>query len=57
MHVELTEQQARAVAQAARMGLVHDRDHQRPVMGPGDTAAAHVAADILDEAVRKAVGR
>ena len=59
MKIELTEQQARAVAEVARVGLrVIDAGIGRgQQMTPGDKAAAHKAAEILDTAWQAAVGR
>lgn len=58
MQIELTEQQARTLAQAARVGLrAYDLgidEFQKP--GPGDVAAAFVACDKLEQAVRVALG-
>lgn len=58
MNIELTEQQARSVAAAARVGLkvvqtglVAGQD-----MNPGDTAAAYVGVDILDRAWQESTG-
>lgn len=62
MKIELTEQQARAVAEAARTGLTLARDlvktSQGPVsrMNPNDEAAAYVAVDKLDRAWQQSTG-
>lgn len=55
MHVELTEQQARCVAEAARVGLgISDAT---PLTSPGEVAAAYKAIEVLFEAVAEALGR
>lgn len=56
MQIELTEQQARSVAQAARIGLEQVRDG-RAKMNQGDVAAAYVAAERLEAAVVASVGK
>ena len=58
MNIELTEQQARSVAAAARNGLIAQQAGVRTSgtkrLNAGDTAAAFRAADILDAAWRRA---
>lgn len=56
MQIELTEQQARAVAEAARIGLTEVRE-KRAKMNQGDVAAAYTAAEKLWTAVVASVGR
>lgn len=58
MNIELTEQQARSVAEAARQGLrVMAASIGVGSMNPGDTDAAHKAVRVLDEAWQSATNR
>ena len=65
MNIELTEQQARATAKAARLGLDLVRrlaaGEKVTIAGngasnPGDEAAAYKGVALLEEAVQKSVG-
>jgi hypothetical protein len=54
LDITLTEQQARAVARAARLALNEDTNVKK--MGPGDTAAAYVGIKVLEEAIEARYG-
>lgn len=61
MKIELTEQQARVVAQMARLGLEIEQRAEPgnqiriPAITPGDLASAHRACDILERAWKDSV--
>jgi hypothetical protein len=58
MRIELTEQQARSVAEAARQGMkVVQAGIAAGSMNPGDQAAAFRGIEILDNAWQVATGK
>lgn len=60
MQISLTEQQARVVAAAARLGLRVHRETGITIEGVesvSDEGSAYAALEVLDDAWKEAVGR